>query len=100
MTRLLKTVAITLLFIVGITFAMENNEPVGLRYFGWESRPIPIFLIVLVSVLFGVLLAGFGFLFDQWSLKRALREKDGEIEVLESELRASRERERPIESHK
>lgn len=88
MSRLVKIIAITLLFILGITFAMENNDSVSLRFFGWESRPIPIFLMVVVSVLFGVLLAGFGFLFDQRSLKRALREKERRIATLEAEVQA------------
>lgn len=99
MTRLVKTIGITLLFIVGITFAMENDEATVLRYLGWESPRIPVFLLVVFSASLGVLLAGLGFLLDQRTLKRRLREKDREIETLESELRAARERERPVESH-
>jgi len=101
MIRLIKTIAITLLFIVGITFAMENNSWVILRYyFGLESPPIPVFLLVAFSVLLGVLLAGFGFLLDQWSLKKALREKEREIAALEIELRPYREGQRVIEVKK
>jgi len=101
MIRLIKTIAITLLFIVGITFAMENNSWVILRYyFGLESPPIPVFLLVAFSVLLGVLLAGFGFLLDQWSLKKALREKEREIAALQIELRPDREGQRVIEVKK
>ena len=98
MIRLIKTVAITLLFIGGITFALENNDETVLRYFGWESPRMPVFLLVVFSVLLGVLFAGLGFLFDQWSLKRALREKDREIEALQAEIQSSLKRERPIDS--
>jgi uncharacterized integral membrane protein len=101
MIRLIKTIAITLLFIVGITFAMENNSWVILRYyFGLESPPIPVFLLVAFSVLLGVLLAGFGFLLDQWSLKKALREKEREIAALQIELQPYREGQRVIEVKK
>lgn len=101
MIRLIKTVAITLLFIVGITFAMKNNHEVTLRYyFGWESPPMPVFLLAVFSVLLGVLLAGFGFLMDQWSLKKALREKARQIQALEGELRPHREGPRAIEAKK
>jgi len=87
----------TLLFILGITFAMENTSWVVLRYyFGLETPPIPIFLLALFSVFLGVLLAGVGFIFDEWSLKRALREKEREVASLERELRPYRERERGI----
>lgn len=94
MIKVLKTVFVTLLFILGITFSMENAEPLRLRYyFGLETPPIPLFLLVLFAILLGVLLAGGGFLFDQWSLKRALREKDRAIAALEREIQAFGERE-------
>lgn len=96
MMKVLKTIFITLLFILGITFSMENAEPLRLRYyFGLETPPIPLFLLVLFAVLVGVLLTGLGFLFDQWSLKRALKEKDRTIATLEGEVQAYREREAP-----
>lgn len=94
MTKVLKTVLVTLLFILGITFAMENAEPLRLRYyFGLETPPIPLFLLMLFAVLLGVLLAGLGFLVDHWALKRALREKDRVIESLKGEISAYREHE-------
>jgi len=97
MVRLLKTVFLTLLFILGITFAMENTGWVVLRYyFGLETPPVPIFLLVLFSVLLGVFLAGIGFIMDVRSLKRALREKEREIASLELELKPYREREKAM----
>lgn len=97
MVKVGKTIFLTLLFILGITFAMENTGWVVLRYyFGLESPPIPIFLLVLFSVLLGVFLAGMGFIIDEWSLRKALREKEREIASLERELQPYRERERPM----
>lgn len=97
MVKVGKTIFFTLLFILGITFAMENTGWVVLRYyFGLETPPIPIFLLVLFSVLLGVFLAGVGFIIDEWSLRKALREKEREIASLEKELQPYRERERPM----
>ncbi|MEK7783508.1 MAG: LapA family protein, partial [Candidatus Binatota bacterium] len=97
MVKVGKTIFLTLLFILGITFAMENTGWVVLRYyFGLETPPIPIFLLVLFSVLLGVFLAGVGFIIDEWSLRKALREKEREIASLERELQPYRERERPM----
>lgn len=97
MVKVGKTIFLTLLFILGITFAMENTGWVVLRYyFGLETPPIPIFLLVLFSVLLGVFLAGVGFIIDEWSLRKALREKEREIASLEKELQPYRERERPM----
>jgi uncharacterized integral membrane protein len=98
MIRFLKTVLLTLLFIAGITFAVENTQPFVLRYyFGLESPPIPLFLLVLLSVLLGIFLAGVGFLFDQWSLRRALRQKERELESLRKELKPYREQDRVMQ---
>lgn len=88
MAKVLKTIFLALLFILGITFSMENVDPVVLRYyFGLETPPVPLFLLVLFSILLGILLAGAGFLIDQWSLRRALREKERQVASLENELR-------------
>ena len=95
MVKALKTIFLTLLFILGITLSMENTGWVVLRYyFGLETPPVPLFLVVLFSVLLGVCLAGAGFILDQLSLKRALREKERQITSLENELKPYRERER------
>lgn len=88
MAKVLKTIFLALLFILGITFSMENTGWVVLRYyFGLETPPVPLFLLVLFSILLGILLAGAGFLIDQWSLRRALREKERQVASLENELR-------------
>lgn len=97
MVKVGKTIFLTLLFILGISFAMENTGWVVLRYyFGLETPPIPIFLLVLFSVLLGVCLAGVGFIVDEWFLRKTLREKEREIALLEKELQPYRERERPM----
>lgn len=97
MIKVAKTVFFTLLFVLGITFSMENTGWVVLRYyFGLETPPVPVFLLVLFSVLLGVFLAGMGFIFDERSLKKALREKERVIASLEKELKPYREREREI----
>lgn len=97
MVKFAKAIFLTLLFILGITFATENTGWVVLRYyFGLETPPIPIFLLVLFSVLSGVFLAGVGFLIDERSLKKALREKEREITSLQKEMQPYRGREQTV----
>jgi uncharacterized integral membrane protein len=92
MAKVLKTIFFTLLFILGITFSMQNADPITLNYyFGWETPPLPLFLLVMFAIFFGVVLAGAGYLFDQWSLRRALREKERRVAALENELRPFKE---------
>lgn len=92
MIRVIKPIFVTLLFILGITFSMQNSEPLKLKYyFGLETPEIPLFLLVLVAVLLGVLLAGVSFIVDQWSFRKALREKERRISALEKELKQCQE---------
>ena len=89
MIKVAKIIFLTLLFIAGITFSMENTDSVVLKYyFGMKTLPIPVFLLVMFSVLLGVLLAGVVFILDERSLKRAAREKEREIATLERELKS------------
>lgn len=98
MIKVIKTIFFTLLFILGVTFAMQNSQGIVLKYyFGLEAPEVPVFLLVLFSALFGVLLAGAGYVFDQWSLKRTVRAQEREINSLEKELKQLRERERSLE---
>jgi putative membrane protein len=95
MVKVIKPIFVTLLFIVGITFSMQNAEPLKLKYyFGLETPEIPLFLLVLVSILVGVLLAGMSFIVDQWSFRKSLREKERRIASLEKELKEYREQAR------
>ena len=97
MIKIIKVIFLTLLFIFGITFAVENTEPVVLRYyFDLESVPIPLFLLVMFSILFGVLLTGLGFLADVWSLKKALRDRERQIRSLREEGAALTESRQPM----
>jgi uncharacterized integral membrane protein len=99
MIKVIKPIFFTLLFIFGITFAVENTEPISLRYyFGLESVPIPVFLLVLFSILLGVLMTGMGFLIDVWILKKTLRERERELRSLRKEGEAFSEGRRVIEA--
>lgn len=94
MIKVIKPVFVTLLFILGITFSMENSQPLALKYYGLETPEIPLFLLVLVAVLVGVLLAGMSFLVDQWSVRKTLREKERRIASLEKELKQCQDEQR------
>jgi len=75
---------------------MENTEPLVLHYMGYETPPIHLYLLILLSVFSGVLLAGIGFMIDQRSLKKAVRNKNLELESLERESRTNQERGRAV----
>ena len=85
--RLLKTIFMTLLFILAITFAMKNQEAVSLQYyFTRELWTVPLFVLVFVSVLVGVLIAGLGSFLSGVKLKQEIRRKQKTILELQKEV--------------
>ncbi|MEW6616643.1 MAG: LapA family protein [Thermodesulfobacteriota bacterium] len=89
--RLLKTVFVTLFFIAAITFAIKNQESVSLQYyFINEVWTMPIFLLVFISILVGVLVAGFGGVFSGFKLKQEIKRQQKTILELEDELNSLR----------
>jgi len=73
-----------------IHFSLQNGQEVSLQYsllnYHWEIPPIPLFLIIFLSIFVGVLIAGFGDLYRRFQLKRALRQRQKTIERLEKEV--------------
>lgn len=89
--RLLKTVFVALLFIIAITFAIKNQEPVSLRcYFVDGSWTMPLFLLIFFSVLIGILIAGVAGVFAGFKLKYEIRRYQKMILELEKELNSLR----------
>ena len=73
-----------------IHFSLQNGQEVTLRYsllnYHWEIPPIPLFLIILLSIFVGVLIGGFGDLYRRFQLRRALRQRQKTIERLEKQV--------------
>jgi uncharacterized integral membrane protein len=73
-----------------IHFSLQNGQEVTLRYsllnYHWEIPPIPLFLIVFLSIFVGVLIGGFGDLYRRFQLRKALRQRQKTIEKLEKEV--------------
>jgi uncharacterized integral membrane protein len=56
---IVKGVILVLLLAAGIGFAIQNDQPIALKYyFGWESAALPLFLWVFLGILIGLILSG------------------------------------------
>jgi uncharacterized integral membrane protein len=76
-----------LLLVLAATFAVENGEDVTLRYyFGLQSHPIPLFLLILLSVVLGILIALAFLIRDHLNLRREIRQRDSALRSLSVEL--------------
>lgn len=93
-----KNVFLLVILIVSIFFFLQNTEQVSLR-FGlfpvsdhqfFELPRIPLFLVILSSVLLGILIGGFGNLYKHFQLKKTIRQNQRSIEKLEREVESLR----------
>jgi len=92
--KYLKVLFWMIAFFFTIHFSMQNREEVTLRYsfdlidgFKKEITQVPLFLVILCSVFFGLILGGLGDFLARFRLKRSLRQSRKEVERLERELR-------------
>jgi len=80
-----KVIVSLILVIIGATFCSLNRQEISLRYFfGWNTRPFPIFLLILGSVVGGVIVGSL----VGWGGRRKLR---AEVRDLEKQAEALRE---------
>ncbi|MBU0687594.1 MAG: LapA family protein [Candidatus Margulisbacteria bacterium] len=66
-------------------FALLNSEPVSISFFFKEFTGVPLSLVILVSVLFGVILAGALALIDRTKLKGQINDLMGKAKQPASE---------------
>jgi uncharacterized integral membrane protein len=90
-----KTLFWMVLFFFAIHFSIQNRDEVTLRYsiqnYQWfEVSKVPLFLVILCSVFFGVLIGGIGDLYSRFQFKKKLRQNQKAIERLEREIQSLR----------
>jgi len=86
MTKFIKTLIVAVLFILAITFALENQQMIALSYYDViPPFSVPVFLLVFFSVLLGILIAGFGDIYVRFSLKNKVRKYEKTIKKLQAE---------------
>ncbi len=87
-----------LVLIVCIFFFLQNTDQVAIRfglsplneYQFFEIPRVPLFLVILCSVVLGILMGGVGDLYRRFQLGRSLRQKQKTIERLEREIQSLR----------
>ncbi len=93
-----KSLFLLVILIVSIFFLLQNAEPVVIRfglspladYQFFEIFKIPLFLVILCSVLLGILIGGLGNLYKHFQLMRTIRQNQKAIERLEREIQSLR----------
>lgn len=87
MRRILTGTVLLVVFLLGLSFAVQNMETVQLHYyFGLQWGPVPISLVVVVVFVLGVLVGGLAAGLAVLSRQREVRRLRRKQEELEKEL--------------
>jgi uncharacterized integral membrane protein len=87
-----KLVILVFVFILAVSFASENTQPVTLSYyFSWETPSFPMYLLMFIPFFIGVVvgsLVGFG---SRLRLRNTIRSLHKSKGALEEKLKQVRE---------
>ena len=86
--NLLKGIFFLILLAAVIGFAIKNDQPVSLNYFGQESLPLPIFLWAFFSFFLGLVIAGCIAFISKIGLRSRIRQQQKAITDLERKRNA------------
>jgi uncharacterized integral membrane protein len=76
------TAAYLLMALVGAlcaVFALQNMDPVVIRFLGWRVEGMPLALVILLSVLSGLVLASCVSLLRHWKLRSRIRQLEAQL---------------------
>jgi uncharacterized integral membrane protein len=65
-------------------FALQNNQPVSLRFIAWSLAGVPLAGALLVSLAAGLILAAVPLAIANWRLRRRLRALEAKVEMLQA----------------
>jgi uncharacterized integral membrane protein len=86
--KVIYTVIVAIFVMFIITFSLENKEAVRLSYLGWEFfRPIPIYMLIFISFLAGVIFTGFMGVVERFRLHRTIKHLNKTIRDLQREMK-------------
>jgi uncharacterized integral membrane protein len=80
------TLAYLLMALVGAAcavFALQNMDPVVIRFIGWRAESIPLALVILLSVLGGLIFASCLGLLRHWKLRSRIRQLEAQLAAQE-----------------
>lgn len=80
------TLAYFLMALVGAAcavFALQNMDPVVIRFIGWRAEGIPLALVILLSALGGLIFASCAGLLRHWKLRSRIRQLESQLAAQE-----------------
>ena len=75
-----------------VVFAISNMEAVAVSFYFYKTPSVPLFVVIFISLLLGVMLAWMLVIGEQFRLRNQVRSKDRRIKELERELEGLEDR--------
>ena len=95
------TLAYLLMAFVGAAcavFALQNMDPVVIRFLGWRREGMPLALVILLSVLGGLVFASCMGILRYWKLRSRIRQLEARLAMQERPAPPAPPRPRPTSS--
>ena len=67
-------------------FALQNNQPLSVRFIAWSLENVPLAGAILVALAAGLILAAVPFVFSNWRLRSRARALERKVDLLEAAL--------------
>lgn len=69
-------------------FALQNNQPMSLRFIAWSLENVPLAGALLVSLAAGIILAAVPLAIANWRTRSRVRALEAKVEMLQAALAA------------
>jgi uncharacterized integral membrane protein len=60
-------------------FALQNIDPVVIRFLGWRIEGAPLAMVIMLSVLAGIVLTSLVGVVQQWKLRSRIRQLENRL---------------------
>ncbi len=87
--KIIYTVILVLFLLFIISFSIANDAQVELKYYEFLDIKTPIYMLIFVSFLAGVITTGLLGIVERFRLNRTIAKQNNTIRELRRELRAS-----------
>jgi uncharacterized integral membrane protein len=90
--RIIYLVLVIVFALFIVTFSQQNLTLIHLQYYNfWNIPPVPVYLLIFVSLLLGVIITGFWGIVERFRLNRTIRRLNKIVRDLRKELHANEE---------
>jgi uncharacterized integral membrane protein len=85
--KIIYTVLIIIIMLLLITFSLENTVVVQLKYYDFMKQSVPIYMLIFLSFLAGVIFAGLMGIVERFRMNRTISKLNKAVRDLRRQIR-------------